>query len=217
MRHIGLLLTILTTIVVSSLGQTRTPKYYCQGCCGGVGVYYLKLDSANKFELYYLVGEGNRDDSSFGIGTFNVKSDLLTLSFNDIPHDGVELRKTNISDSLIVHFYVFDIARSDSVALINVKLKTGKEFFYPQSTGTIKMKFRGPETINFSSIGFKDLTYSLTEPGEYEMRVKLNPEGKTYLKQGDKKEFKIITTNTTEWFQDVSDKNLKFTTKSCGR
>lgn len=217
MRTIGVLFIILTALVTSSLGQTDLPKYYCQGCCGGVGVYYLKLDLATKFELYYLTGDKTKDTSSFGLGTFNIKNDILTLSFENIPQDGIDLRKINSSDSLIIHFNVFDNVRGDSVPLTNVKFKSGETAFYPNSAGTIRIRFSGPEIINFSSLGFRDISYSLAEPGEYEMKVRLNPEGTTYLKQGDKKEFRIVRANEIEWFQDLGNKKLKFTTESCSR
>lgn len=215
MKTIGAIFIILTTLVTSSLGQTDFPKYYCQGCCGGVGVYYLKLDLAAKFELYYLTGGKTKDHSSFGLGTFNTKDDLLTLSFEDIPRDGIDLRKINTSDSLVIHYAVFDNVRADSVPAVNVNFKSGENFFYPNSTGTIRIRFAGPDIINFSSLGFKDISYSLTEPGEYEMRVRLNPEGTTYLKHGDKMEFKIVRENEVEWLQNLGNKKLQFTAKSC--
>jgi hypothetical protein len=213
MRIIALLFIVLTTLVTRSMGQTGLPKFYCQGCCGGIGVYYLKLDLATKFELYYSTGDKTKD--AFGLGTFNIKNDILSLSFENIPQDGIDLRKINSSDSLIIHFNVFDNVRADSVPSLNVKFKSRGTVFYPNPTGTIRIRFSGPEIINFSSLGFRDISYSLAEPGEYEMKVRLNPEGATYLKQGDKREFKIVRANEIEWFQDLGNKKLKFTTKSC--
>jgi hypothetical protein len=217
MRTLALLLILLTTIVIRSFGQTDLPKYYCQGCCGGVGIYYLKLDSASKFELYYFTREKKTETSSFGLGTFNVNNDILTLSFDNIPQDGVNSTKVKGSDSLIVHFRVIDNIHDESVALTNVKFKTGEPFFFSKATGTIQIRFSGPEIVNFSSVGYRDISYSLTEPGEYEMEVRLNPQSATYLKQGDKKDFKVIRRRRIDWLEDIDDKKLKFTTRSCGR
>lgn len=214
MRSIGLIFIILLILVIGALGQTDFPKFYCQGCCSGVNVYYLKLDSAKKFEVYYLTGDKTKDVSSFGLGTFYIKNDLLTLSFENIPVDGVESRKFSASDSLIIHFYVSDNIRGDSVPLVNVKFKEGNTLFYPNATGTIRTRFAKPTSISFSCIGYRDINYSLTEPGEYEMKVRLNPEGTTYLKQGEKIELKIVKTKRLEWFESI-DKKLMFTTKSC--
>lgn len=217
MRGIALLFITLTNMVISSSGQTDLPKHYCQGCSGGVGVYYLKLDLGAKFEAYYLTEDNTKANSSFGLGKFNIKNDVLTLSFENVPEDGVDLKKISNSDSLIIHFNVFDNIHDDSVALTNVKFKSGETFFYTNSKGTIKMQFSGPKTIEFSSLGFRDISHSMKEPGEYEMKVRLNPEGKTYLKQGDKREFKVMKKNTVEWFQGIDDNKLKFTTIPCGR
>lgn len=217
MRHIGLLFLFRTTIASIAWGQADLPKYYCQGCCGGVGEYYLKLDLDNKFELYYSVVDRAKENSLFGKGTFNIKNDLLTLSFENIPQARVNAIKIKLSDSLIIHFNAFDNVRNDSLALFNVEFKNGKTFFHRRASGTIKIKFEGPQTIKFSSMGFRDINYSLTEPGEYEMNIRLNPDGTTYLKQGDKKVLKLIKANSIEWFQDLSDKKLEFTTKSCGQ
>jgi hypothetical protein len=162
-----------------------------------------------------LTIEKRSEKSSFGLGTFNINNDILTLSFENIPQEGVDSRKVKTSDSLIIHFRVFDNIRDDSVAS-NVKFKTEKKFFSHNSTGTIKRRFSGPETVNFSAMGFRDISYSLTEPGEYEMKVRLNPEGTTYFKRGDTKVFKIIRTKTMDLFKDINDKKLKFTTRSCG-
>lgn len=216
MKTIGVLFTIMTTLVTSSLGQTDLPKHYCQGCCGCITIYYLKLDVAAKFELYYSNGDKIKDDSSFGLGTFDITNDILTLSFENIPQDGIDLRKISSSDSLLIHFSVFDNVRSDNVPLFVVGFKSGGKFLYSNPGGTIGTRFNGPEIINFSSPGFRNLSYFLAELGEYEMKVRLNPEGTTYLKQGDKKEFKIIREKEIKYFQDLDNKKLKFTTKSCG-
>jgi len=200
-----------------SWGQADVAKYYCQGCCSGVGEYYLKLDSSSEFELYYWTDNPIQDNSVFGIGTYNIKNDILTLTFESIPQDNVESRRINNSDSLIIHFHTIDNIRGDSVALTNIKLKNGKYLFYASATGTIRTKFDRYETINFSSLGFNDITFTLTEPGEYEIIASLNPECKTQLKLGDKKEFKIIRTNKLEQLEAIDDKKLKFTTKSCKR
>jgi hypothetical protein len=216
MKTTGLIFIILMTVVARSFAQTDAAKYYCQGCCGGVGEYYLKLDSENEFELYYLVGT-LQDNSVFGFGTYNIKDDVLTLTFENISQDGVESKKINDSDSLIIHFYAKDNVRGDSVALMNVKLRNGRSFLYPSALGTIRSKFENTETINFSAMGFNDITYSLRDPGEYELIIRLNPEGKTQLKRGHEKKFKIIKKDEVDWFEGIDDKNLKFTTKSCRR
>jgi hypothetical protein len=221
MKIVGLLLAFFNLSAIISFGQTAAAKYYCQDCCSGVNVYYLKLSPDSKFELYYYTKNRKRDrrreDSTFGFGEFDDKNDVLTLSFKNVPAEKIEAKKTKTSDSLIVHFYVFDNIREDSMALVNVKLPSGKELFYTDPTGTIKTSFNGPAVINFSSIAFKDLNYTFTEPGEYEIRVGLNPEGTWYLKKGDRKEFRRMRSGSEEWFEYTVNENLKFTTRSCGR
>jgi hypothetical protein len=179
---------LMISVVTHLRGQTDATKHFCQGCCGGVGIYYLKLDSKNGFELYYVVGNTRQDNSVFGFGTYSINDNILTLTSENIPQDGVESIKIKDSkDSLIVHFYIVDNVRGDSVSLINVKLKSGLSLFYASPRGTIKTKFRRTEIIGFSSLGFNEVTCSYAGPGEYKILVRLNPEGKTKLKQGDKK------------------------------
>lgn len=214
MKRIRLLFIVMTGVVTHSFGQIDVPKYFCQGCCGGVGEYYLKLDSRNKFEVYYLI-VNTENNSVFGLGTYSIENDVLELSFENIPQDGIELRRINTSDSLIIHFYTVDNVRGDSVFMVNVKFKGGKSFFYPHTTGKIRTVFKRRQVIIFSSLGFKDIICSLAEPGEYEIRVKFNPEGKTYFKEGEKKEFRIVREKNLEWFEGIENKKLKFTTKSC--
>jgi hypothetical protein len=216
MKKDWLLIISLALVVTGSFAQANVAKYYCQGCCGGVGEHYLKLDSVNKFELYYLVENTLHGNSAFGIGTYIIKGEVLILTFEDIPPAVVESKKIHERDSLLIRFYSMDNVRGDSVMLMNAKLKNGRSFFYTYASGKIRSRFVNNEIVNFSSIGFSSISYSLTEPGEYRLIVRLNPEG-IPLTRGNVMKLKIIKRDKVERLEGIDDKNLVFTTKSCNR
>jgi hypothetical protein len=218
MRFAWIFSFFISLLGIDTFGQSNASKFFCQGCCGGVSVYYLKLYSNKKFELYYSKQSNEGLSSTFGFGEFELKNDVYTLSFDNIPEERIELKKVNETDSLIVHFNMFDNIRGESLFLVNIKLENGKkELFYTNSTGTIKARFTEPIIVSFSSLSFKGVNYTFSESGEYVIRIGLNPEGDAYLNQDDMKEFKIVRTKAEEWLQEVGDGNLKFTTKSCKR
>lgn len=218
MKIPGILIIAAMTLQLNAWGQKVVSKYYCQGCCSGANEFYLKLDSDNRFEVYYFLDARNIEKTAFGIGTYKVSNDIMLLTFETILPPRIEVEKLNSSDSLIIDFSVFDNIKGDSLPAVTVYLRNrNSELFYITSTGTVKAKFVNAETVSFFSMGFEKASYTIKEPGKYRMRAMLNPEGKVKFNQGEEKRYKIVKTKESEQFIDLDERKIRFTTISCGR
>jgi hypothetical protein len=211
-------IVFISLFPLALFGQDNKPTYYCQTCCGGVNIYYLKLDNDGKFECYYQAKQVKNLVSFFGIGKFDETNEDLTLSFEDIPADGIDVEKVGESTLVIIYFRIQDNLHGDSLMTnIGFSRSSSKSFFCNKQECIINTRFIPNEKITFSAIGFKSLIYTLTKPGEYRMRVRLNPEGDVYFKKGELKQLRKHKTNYGLELVDGNNRKINFTNKSCRR
>ncbi len=211
--------SLLFCLVTSGLfGQDDKPTYYCQSCCSGVNEYYLMFTNDGKFECYYLTKQAKKTVSFFGMGKFAEANENVTLTFDEIPPDGIDVEKIGDNNLVIINFRIERNVQRDSLsANVDFARAVNKSFFCNRQECMIKTRFIPNEKITFSSIGFKSLTYTLPKPGEYRLRVRLNPEGDVYFKKGEQKLLQKRNSKYGPEFEDSENRKICFTNKSCRR
>lgn len=211
-------LLILPLLIITTClrGQGLVNGTYCQGCCGCITVNYLNLGSNNKFSINHSFRIKNKwDGEAFGFGSYQINQDTVTLIFAEIPKPTIEVSKENAMDSIIIHFKVNSSLENDSLIGTNILFSrnVSDSFIFSHRQGSVKMKYKGFESIQFQFSGFLDMKYVITEPGKYNIDVALSPTAQKIYKRGEIRKLRIRKNNSE--LRDIYDNKIFFTQKNC--
>lgn len=204
-EKIVLALCIIVIILITSSCSILSPKenllgYYVSSHEGynsqGKDLFYFKEDS---FKLIRITDTKD----GFGLGSYTIEEDSITLSFVDYTKEKtftIETRDSSHNDSIIFEIQVEDIQGKYGIAGVSVLFKNSEESIVTNENGFGKIKMLKSEmlqdTLITSYVGYSNESIPIDpELGNYQtIKIKLRS-GYYYFEEGDTLKYKFELEN----------------------